>query len=76
MSQMDLIITVDTSVAHLAGALGLKTWLILPYVSDYRWGLEANTSPWYDNITIFRQSFPGEWGKPLNAVSSLLAQFS
>jgi hypothetical protein len=76
MMHMDLIITVDTSVAHLAGALGLKTWIILPYVSDYRWGLETNVSPWYKNIEIFKQSYPGEWSKPLEAINSRLNQFS
>jgi len=76
MIHMDLIITVDTSVAHLAGALGLKTWVILPYVSDYRWGLDAKISPWYKNIEIFRQPFPGAGDKVIDAVNARLNQFS
>ncbi len=58
---MDLIITVDTSIAHLAGALGKKTYLLLPYAPDWRWGLSSNKSVWYDSITIFRQDEARNW---------------
>lgn len=59
---MDLIICVDTSVAHLAGALGKATWVLLPHVPDMRWLLEREDSPWYPRVMrLFRQSASGEW---------------
>jgi ADP-heptose:LPS heptosyltransferase len=61
MYEMDLIITVDTSAAHLAGALGKPVWVLLPFVPDYRWLLERNDSPWYSTATLFRQSKTGDW---------------
>lgn len=59
---LDLVITVDTSVAHLAGALGKETWLLLPHVPDFRWMLDRSDSPWYPTMRIFRQPAPREWG--------------
>src|ERR1700758_1322077 len=56
MSCLDLVITVDTSVAHLAGALGRPTWILLPYVPDYRWLLDRDDSPWYPTVRLFRQT--------------------
>ena len=56
MSCLDLVISVDTSVAHLAGALGRPVWTLLPYTPDYRWMLERNDSPWYPTMRLFRQS--------------------
>ncbi|WP_415713510.1 tetratricopeptide repeat protein [Maridesulfovibrio sp.] len=61
MGQLDLIITVDTSVAHLAGALNLPVWVALPYNPDWRWMLKRNDSPWYPSMTLFRQKKPGDW---------------
>jgi tetratricopeptide (TPR) repeat protein len=55
MSCLDLVITVDTSVAHLAGALGRPTWILLPYSPDYRWLLDRDDSPWYPTVRLFRQ---------------------
>jgi hypothetical protein len=69
---MDLVISVDTSVAHLAGALGKETWILLPYVPDYRWMLEREDSPWYPTATLFRQSVMGEWGSVIDDISHLL----
>ena len=53
---LDLVITVDTSVAHLAAALGRPTWILLPYTPDYRWLLDRDDSPWYPTARLFRQS--------------------
>jgi tetratricopeptide (TPR) repeat protein len=66
INQLDLVITVDTAVAHLAGALGAKCWVLLPFAPDWRWLLDRNDSPWYPSLTLFRQSDPGEW-KPVIA---------
>ena len=61
MKCMDLIITNDTSLTHLAGALGLKTWLPLQYVPDWKWMLLRNDSPWYPNHRLFRQKNSATW---------------
>lgn len=69
---MDLVITVDTSVAHLAGALAKPTWLLVPTKPDWRWMLERADSPWYASVRIFRQSAPGEWAPVIEEVRSQL----
>lgn len=61
MSNLDLIITSDTSLPHLAGALGLPVWLALPHVPSWQWLRERRDSPWYPTLRIFRQSAPGDW---------------
>jgi len=61
VEQMDLIITVDTSVAHLAGALAVPTWILLPWCSDWRWFLGRDDSPWYPSMRLFRQPSPDDW---------------
>jgi tetratricopeptide (TPR) repeat protein len=66
---MDLIISVDTSVAHLAGALDKKLFVLLPFVPDWRWLLERSDSPWYKNATLFRQDTAGSWDKALHDVA-------
>ncbi len=58
---MDLVITCDSVVAHLAGALGIPVWLALPFVPDWRWLLEREDSPWYPTMRLFRQTRPGDW---------------
>jgi ADP-heptose:LPS heptosyltransferase len=57
----DLVITSDTSVAHLAGALGAPTWVALKSVPDWRWLLDRSDSPWYPTVRLFRQSVRGDW---------------
>jgi ADP-heptose:LPS heptosyltransferase len=69
---LDLVITVDTSVAHLAGALGKPTWVLLPFVPDFRWFWDREDSPWYPSMRLFRQSSPGDWDSVLSRVTSEL----
>jgi ADP-heptose:LPS heptosyltransferase len=59
--QLDLIISVDTAVAHLAGALNKPTWLLLPQNSDFRWMRKRIDSPWYPSMRLFRQTNHGDW---------------
>lgn len=61
MRQCDLVITVDSSMAHLAGALGVRTWVLAPYAADWRWQEKDGTSVWYQNVRVFRQKTPGDW---------------
>jgi tetratricopeptide (TPR) repeat protein len=61
IAALDLVITVDTSVAHLAGAMGKPVWILLPYASDYRWLTERSDSPWYPTARLFRQAKSGDW---------------
>jgi tetratricopeptide (TPR) repeat protein len=67
---MDIIISVDTSVAHLAGALGKKVWILLPYMPDWRWLLDRDDSPWYPTATLYRQKGRGEWKGVLETVTA------
>ena len=66
---MDLIISVDTSVAHLAAALGKPTWIMLPYRSDWRWMQNRTDTPWYPTATLYRQNAPGAWAEVLERVA-------
>lgn len=74
IAQLDLIITVDTSVAHLAGAMGKPTWLLLAYTPDWRWGLEGSDSPWYPSLRLFRQKQPGDWQEIGDRIAQELRQ--
>jgi tetratricopeptide (TPR) repeat protein len=72
ITEMDLVITVDTSVAHLAGAMGAATWLLLPHVPDWRWQLNRSDSPWYASVRLFRQAAPGDWASAISQVIDAL----
>lgn len=69
---LDLVITVDTSVAHLAGALGKEVWLLLAFDPDFRWGLEGSTTPWYPSMRIFRQPKLRDWKSVIAEVQDAL----
>jgi hypothetical protein len=72
LSCLDLVITVDTSVAHLAGALGRPTWILLPYTPDYRWLLDRDDSPWYPTVRLFRQNETRDYASVLDQVRDQL----
>ena len=72
VAEMDLIISVDTSVAHLAGALGKPVWILLPFAPDWRWLLDRTDSPWYPTATLFRQPAIGDWERVMVAVAEAL----
>ena len=72
VSCLDLVITVDTSVAHLAAALGRPTWILLPYTPDYRWLLDRDDSPWYPTVRLFRQTATRDYGEVVDRVRSEL----
>ena len=73
---LDLVVTVDTSVAHLAGAMGKPVWIMLPTGCDYRWLLEREDSPWYPTARLFRQTERGNWADVVLRVTSALKTFS
>ncbi|AHJ11387.1 tetratricopeptide repeat protein [Sulfurospirillum multivorans] len=74
-SLMDLVVSVDTSVAHLAAALGKKTVVLLPFAPDWRWLLERNDSPWYPTIQLLRQETMDDWERVLQKLSQILLNF-
>jgi tetratricopeptide (TPR) repeat protein len=76
MQSLDLIITIDTSIAHLAGALNRPVWLLLPYHSDWRWGIQGQTSPFYPSIRLFRQKEPGNWQAVMREVVIALKEMA
>ena len=61
VNAMDLVVTIDTAMAHLAGALGQRTWVMLSHSPDWRWMLQRDDSPWYPNSRLFRQPTAGDW---------------
>jgi Flp pilus assembly protein TadD/ubiquinone/menaquinone biosynthesis C-methylase UbiE len=72
VSQLDLVITIDSAVAHLAGGIGVPVWLLLPWNPDWRWMRDRRDSPWYPGMTVFRQSTPGSWGEVIGEAVSRL----
>jgi len=65
---MDLVISVDTSIAHIAGAINKKTWILLSHIPDWRWMLKTKDSPWYPSAHLFRQPARGDWNAVIDEV--------
>ena len=75
IESLDLVISVDSAIAHLAGSLGKPTWLLLNYVPDWRWGLVGENTDWYPSMRIFRQEKPGDWSGLLKTVRAHLKKY-
>jgi ADP-heptose:LPS heptosyltransferase len=73
MASLDLVVSCDTSIVHLAGALGRPVWTALSLSPEWRWLLERNDSPWYPTMRLFRQSADGDWGAVVTALTRALA---
>jgi len=76
ISGLDLVISVDTAVAHLAGSLGKPVWTLLTYASDWRWLLDREDTPWYPTMRLFRQKHPGDWSEVMERVAAELQLLS
>jgi tetratricopeptide (TPR) repeat protein len=74
MATLDLVITTDTCIAHLAGAMGKPVWILLPHLSDWRWMQQTETTPWYPTARLFRQHAPGDWDGVLERVIGQLSE--
>jgi tetratricopeptide (TPR) repeat protein len=74
IEQLHLVITVDTMVAHLAGALGKSVWMLVPFAPDWRWMLDREDTPWYPTMRLFRQSRPGAWEPVVQSLLGALEQ--
>ncbi|HEY2880917.1 MAG TPA: tetratricopeptide repeat protein, partial [Pirellulales bacterium] len=72
VAALDLVISIDNATVHLAGALGIPTWCLVPFVPQWRWRLHGEQSPWYPSVQLFRQTKPGDWDGVLNAVAAKL----
>ena len=75
MANLDLVITIDTAVAHLAGALGCPVWIMLPKPADWRWMLKRSDTLWYPSMRLFRQDVPGGWDQVVSEVGRALRDF-
>ena len=75
VSELDLVITVDTMVTHLAATLGRPVWLLLPAMADWRWGIEGTSTHWYPSVRLFRQQAMGDWGPVIAELASELTSW-
>ncbi|HMK49905.1 MAG TPA: glycosyltransferase family 9 protein, partial [Thermodesulfovibrionales bacterium] len=76
IANLDLIISVDTATAHLAGAMGKPVWTLLPFSPDWRWMLDRADSPWYPTMRLFRQPSPGNWEAVIEQVGEGLGNLA
>ena len=76
ITNCDLVITTASTVAHMAAGIGIPTWVLIPKVPDWRWGLEGETTPWYRTAKLFRQKVDGDWSGPIATASHELKQIS
>ena len=76
VTALDLVISIDTAVAHLAGALGKPVWIMLPYAADWRWLIDREDSPWYPSARLYRQTHPGDWASVVDRLATDLARRS
>jgi ADP-heptose:LPS heptosyltransferase len=74
IANLDLVISVDTAVAHLAGAMGKTIWVLLPEVPDWRWMMDRDDSPWYPTMTLFRRGKKESWAEPIRRVVEALTR--
>lgn len=70
ISKLDLVISVDTAVLHLAGAMGVPCWGLLAYINDWRWALETPNTPWYEQMVLYRQNSTRQWGSVISEVTA------
>jgi ADP-heptose:LPS heptosyltransferase len=75
IANLDLVISVDTAVAHLAGAMGKPVWTLLPFVAEWRWLQEREDSPWYPSMRLFRQSSLGDWDSVITRATDALSDW-
>ena len=71
---LDLVITMDTSATHVSGALGRKTWVLVPFDGDWRWLVDREDSPWYPTVRVFRQKSRGDWDGVFKRVAEELSE--
>jgi ADP-heptose:LPS heptosyltransferase len=76
IATLDLVITTDTCIAHLAGAMAKPVWILLPHLSDWRWMQQTEATPWYPTARLFRQSIPGDWAGLVERVIEELRELS
>lgn len=74
IDQMDLVISIDSSVVHVAGALGVPCWVMMSYVTDWRWLKDREDSPWYPSVRLFRQNSPGDWQELVSRVADAVTR--
>jgi hypothetical protein len=75
VATLDLVITTDTCIAHLAGAMARPVWILLPHLGDWRWMQQVETTPWYPTARLLRQPAPGDWASVLDRALAALAAF-